>query len=72
MSTTQQVHSTNDMHISINDIYDQFNQGKITVEEARELMLMCSKEFVQHNNLNMLNALVSMDKFEMIFVGDKK
>ena len=72
MSTAQQVYSIDDMYTSINDIYSQFDQGKITVQEARELMLLCSQEFVKHNNLNMMNALVSMDKFEMIFVGDKK
>ena len=69
MSTTQQVYSIDDMYISINDIYSQFDQGKITVDEARELMLLCSKEFVQHNNLSMLNALKSMGKLEIITVG---
>jgi|LakMenE18May11ns_1017448.scaffolds.fasta_scaffold9900705_5 hypothetical protein len=69
MSTTQQVYSIDDMYTSINDIYSQFDQGKITVDEARELMLLCSKEFVQHNNLSMLNALKSMGKLEIITVG---
>jgi hypothetical protein len=68
MSTTQQVYSIDDMYTSINDIYSQFDQGKITVDEARELMLLCSKEFVQHNNLSMLNALKSMGKLEIITV----
>jgi len=72
MSTAQQVYSVDDMFTSITDIYGQYDMGKITVQEARELMLTCSQEFVKHNNINMLNALVSMDKFEMIFVGDKK
>jgi hypothetical protein len=70
MSTTQQVYSVDDMYASINDIYSQFDQGKITVEEARELMLTCSKEFVKHNNLNMMQALVGMGKLEIITVGD--
>lgn len=69
MSTTQQVYSIDDMYSSINDIYSQFDQGKITVDEARELMLLCSKEFVKHNNLSMLNALKSMGKLEIITVG---
>jgi len=69
MSTTQQVYSIDDMYTSINDIYSQFDHGKITVDEARELMLLCSKEFVQHNNLSMLNALKSMGKLEIITVG---
>ena len=69
MSTAQQVYSIDDMYTSINDIYSQFDQGKITVDEARELMLLCSKEFVQHNNLSMLNALKSMGKLEIITVG---
>ena len=69
MSTTQQVYSIDDMYTSINDIYSQFDQGKITVDEARELMLLCSKEFVQHNNLSMLNALKGMGKLEIITVG---
>ena len=69
MSTTQQVYSIDDMYTSINDIYSQFDQGKITVDEARELMLLCSKEFVKHNNLSMLNALKSMGKLEIITVG---
>ena len=69
MSTTQQVYSIDDMYTSINDIYSQFDQGKITVDEARELMLLCSKEFVQHNNFSMLNALKSMGKLEIITVG---
>jgi hypothetical protein len=72
MSTTQQVYSVNDLHTSINDIYEQFDVGSITLNETRELMLLCCQEFVKHNNLNMINALVSMDKLEMIFVGDKK
>ena len=72
MSTAQQVYSVDDMFTSITDIYGQYDMGKITVQEARELMLTCAQEFVKHNNINMLNALVSMDKFEMIFVGDKK
>lgn len=69
MSTTQQVYSIDDLYTSINDIYSQFDQGKITVDEARELMLLCSKEFVKHNNLSMLNALKSMGKLEIITVG---
>jgi hypothetical protein len=69
MSTTQQVYSIDDMYTSINDIYSQLDQGKITVDEARELMLLCSKEFVHHNNLSMLNALKSMGKLEIITVG---
>jgi hypothetical protein len=72
MSTAQQVYSVDDLHASINDIYGQFDVGSLTLQETRELMLLCCEEFVKHNNLNMMNALVSMDKFEMIFVGDKK
>ena len=59
------------LHTSINDVYAQYKIGKLTVDEARELMLTCSQEFVKHNNINMLNALVSMDKLEIIFVGKK-
>jgi hypothetical protein len=71
MSTAQQVYSVDDMFTSITDIYTQYDMGKITVNEARELMLLCSKEFVQHNNLSMLNVLKSMDKLEIITIGGK-
>ena len=71
MSTAQQVHSMDDLHTSINDVYAQYKVGKLTVEEARELMLTCSEEFTKHNNLKMFQALVGMGKLEVITIGGK-
>ena len=71
MSVTQQVHSMDDLHTSINDVYTQYKVGKLTVDEARELMLTCSEEFTRHNNLKMFEALVGMGKLEVITIGGK-
>ena len=72
MSTAQQVYSVEDLHASINDIYEQFDVGSLTLNETKELMLLCCQEFVKHNNLSMLNVLKGMGKLEIITVGDKK
>jgi len=60
-----------DLRTSINDVYAQYKMGKLTVDEARELMLTCSEEFTRHNNLKMFEALVGMGKLEVITIGVK-
>jgi hypothetical protein len=69
MSTTQQVYSVEDLHVSINDIYEQFDVGSLTLDETKELMLLCCNEFVKHNKVSMLNVLKGMGKLEIITVG---
>jgi hypothetical protein len=39
-------YSIDDLHASINDIYAQYDQGKIDYVEAEELMGQCCKAFI--------------------------
>jgi len=34
--------------VSINDIYTQYDGGKITLQEANQLAMMCCLEFAKH------------------------
>jgi len=48
MAKTQEVYSLDDLHVSINDIYTQYDGGKITLQEANQLAMMCCLEFAKH------------------------
>ena len=49
MAKTQEVYSIDDLFISINDIYAQFDGGKMDEKEAYELALMCCREFINNH-----------------------
>ena len=42
-------YTIHDLHGSINDIYEQFDSGKITESMAIEILIACSKVFVESN-----------------------
>ena len=49
MAKTQEVYSIDDLFISINDIYAQFDGGKMDEKEAYQLALMCCREFINNH-----------------------
>lgn len=50
MAKTQEVYSLDDIFMSINDIYAQYDGGKITPLEAHTLTHLCCKEFLKNVN----------------------
>jgi hypothetical protein len=40
-------YSIHDLHFSINDIYEQLDEGRITAGEAREMAERCCLAFMQ-------------------------
>ena len=51
MAKTQEVYSLEDLHSSINDIYYQFDEGKINEKEAYTLAQLCCLEFLKNQKL---------------------
>jgi hypothetical protein len=35
-----------DLHASINDIYEQYDEGRITTQETNELAQKCCEQFI--------------------------
>lgn len=50
MAKTWEVYSLEDLHSSINDIFSQYDMGKITQKEAYVLAKLCSLEFLKNQN----------------------
>lgn len=49
MAKTQEVYSLDDLFISINDIYQQFDMGKINESQAHSLTILCCKEYLNNH-----------------------
>lgn len=49
MAKTQEVYSLDDLFISINDIYAQFDMGKINESQAHSLTILCCKEYLNNH-----------------------
>jgi hypothetical protein len=43
-------YNIDDLFFSVNDIYTQFDEGKISRANAQELLIRCCKAFIQFNN----------------------
>jgi len=37
-----------DLFFSVNDIYEQFDEGKILLESANEILKRCCQSFIKH------------------------
>ena len=44
-----QDYNIDDLHFSLNDIYEQWDDGKIHHDDAVELLVKCCKAFIQFN-----------------------
>ena len=42
-------YNIDDLHFSVNDIYAQFDEGEIPLENAQEILVRCCKAFIQFN-----------------------
>jgi hypothetical protein len=42
-------YTIDDLFFSVNDIYTQFDEGEITLEDAEGLLLNCCEAFIQFN-----------------------
>ena len=42
-------YTLDDLFFSVNDIYTQFDEGEIPLENAQEILIRCCKAFIQSN-----------------------
>jgi hypothetical protein len=42
-------YTIDDLFGSVNDIYDQFDEGRIPLENANEILIRCCEAFIQFN-----------------------
>ena len=42
-------HTIDDLFFSVNDIYTQFDEGEISLQEAQAILLLCCKAFIKSN-----------------------
>jgi hypothetical protein len=42
-------YNLNQLHQSVNDIYEQYDEGRITKTQANEILLRCCFQFVNDN-----------------------
>jgi len=40
------LYTIDDLHFSVNDIHEQWDEGKIDYDDAQELLAKCCKEFI--------------------------
>jgi hypothetical protein len=40
-------YTIDDLFISVNDIYEQFDEGEISLDEANDILKQCCKSFIQ-------------------------
>jgi len=43
-------YNIDDLFFSVNDIYTQFDEGKIPLANAQEILVRCCKAFIQFND----------------------
>jgi tryptophanyl-tRNA synthetase len=41
------LYTIDDLHFSVNDIHEQWDDGKIHYEDAKEILVRCCKEFIK-------------------------
>jgi hypothetical protein len=41
------LYTIDDLHFSINDIHEQWDEGRLHYDEAEELLLKCCKAFIE-------------------------
>ena len=49
-------YNIDDLHFSVNDIHEQWDDGKIHHDDAVELLVRCCKAFIQFNDKGNSNA----------------
>ena len=42
-------YTIDDLFFSVNDIYSQFDEGKIELEQAIRILRVCCKQFIESN-----------------------
>lgn len=50
MNIKEMTYTIEDLFQSVNDIYEQYDEGKITQRQAEEILLNCCRTFVKDNN----------------------
>jgi len=41
------LYTIDDLYFSVNDIYEQWDDGKIHYKDAEELLIKCCKQFIE-------------------------
>jgi tryptophanyl-tRNA synthetase len=44
-----QQYNIDDLFVSVTDIYAQYDEGQISYEEAKEILVRCCEEFIKPN-----------------------
>ena len=47
--TSKYYYSIDDLHASVNDLYQQYDNGSITKQDAVKVLVACAKEFLKSN-----------------------
>jgi hypothetical protein len=50
------LYTIDDLHFSVNDIHEQWDEGYIHYEDAQELLVKCCEEFIKQANEDKQNA----------------
>ena len=50
------LYTIDDLHSSVNDIHEQWDDGKIHYKDAEELLIKCCKQFIESANKEKTNG----------------
>ena len=49
------LYTIDDLHSSVNDIHEQWDEGKIHYKDAEEILIKCCKQFIESAKLEESN-----------------
>jgi hypothetical protein len=50
------LYTIDDLHFSVNDIHEQWDEGKIHYKDAEELLIRCCQQFIESANKEKSNG----------------